>query len=106
MTPQPVTVLVAYQAQPGAAEIAVRELTELIGTVVAKEPACRGIQLYQDPGDPSRILLWEEWADRAEYVGPHMQTPHLTAFIERAAGFLVGPPDISFWRWRAGQRRT
>jgi quinol monooxygenase YgiN len=106
MAPQPVTVLVAYRAQPDTADIAVRELTQLIATVVSREPACRSIRLYQDPADPSRILLWEEWTDQAEYVGPHMRTPHLTAFIERAGGFLAGPPEIGFWQWRAGQPPT
>jgi len=106
MTEQAVTVLLTYRAQPGLAEVAVRELTELIATVVATEPDCRGIRLYQDPTDPTRILLCEHWTGRAVYVGPHMQTPHLTKFIERATGFLAGPPDINFWHLRAEERAS
>ncbi|MBA3316479.1 MAG: antibiotic biosynthesis monooxygenase [Gemmatimonadales bacterium] len=47
-----------------AIEHCVRELTELIATVVAPEPDCRGIRLYQDPTDPTLILLSEQWTGR------------------------------------------
>lgn len=104
MTDQAVTILVTYRAQSGAADVAVRELTELIATVVATEPDCRGIRLYQDPTDPTRILLSELWTSRAAYLGPHMQTKHLTRFIERAPAFLAGPPEIGFWQLRTERR--
>ena len=38
-------------------------------TVVAEEPACLGITIHQDVSDPTRILLHEEWVDKASYVG-------------------------------------
>jgi len=104
MAGQPITVLVAYRAQSGLADVAVGELTDLIATVVLTEPHCRGIRLYQDPADPTRILLYEQWTDQAVYLGTHMQTPHLTSFIERARGFLAGPPEISFWKLQAENR--
>lgn len=96
MPEQPVTVVIAYRARPGAVDVALRELNELVATVVATEPHCRGIRLYQDPADPTRILLHERWADRGSYLGPHMRTPHLTGFIDRAKDFLAGPPEIGF----------
>jgi quinol monooxygenase YgiN len=68
-----------------------------VASVVAQESACLGIALCQDPADPTRFLLYERWADRAVYLGPHMQTPHLQQFIRRAQEFLVGPPEITFW---------
>lgn len=98
MSAEPILVLVAHRAQAGSTERAVRELTDLVATVISTEPACRGIRMYQDPADPTRILLLEEWTDREAYLGPHMQTPHLTAFIGRAAEFLAGPPEIGFWQ--------
>jgi quinol monooxygenase YgiN len=93
-----VIVVIAYQAQPGMAETARQELARLIATVVAEEPACRGIQLHQETSDPHRLLLIEQWTDQPAFVGPHMQTPHLQAFIRRASGFLAGPPEVRFWR--------
>ncbi len=92
-----VTVLITYHALPGQAERAVRELSELITTVVATEPDCLMIRLLQDPADPARILLYEEWTSREAYLGPHFQTPHLTAFIARAGSLFTGPADIRFW---------
>ncbi|MGH7630999.1 MAG: putative quinol monooxygenase [Gemmatimonadales bacterium] len=75
MSAEAILVLVAHRALPGCVDRALSELKELIATVLATEPACHGIRLYQDLADPTRILLLEEWADQAAYVGPHMQTP-------------------------------
>lgn len=93
-----VTVVIAYQAQPGKAETARRELAELVTTVVAQEPDCREIRLLQDPADPHRLLLVERWTSQEAFTGPHMETPHLQGFMNRAPGFIAGPPEIRFWR--------
>jgi quinol monooxygenase YgiN len=98
MSTEAVTVVITYQARPGLADAACRELATLITTVVAEEPACRGIRLHRDSANPHRLLLIEEWTSEAAYTGPHMQTPHLQAFIGRAGGFFAGPPEIHFWR--------
>jgi len=37
------------------------------------------------------------------FLGPHMQTEHIVAFIARVEEFLAGPPEISFWRGGSGQ---
>lgn len=104
MAQTPVTVLIVYQVQPGKEKAGLDALASLVATVVAEEPACLGITIHQDASDPARILLLEEWVDKASYVGPHMQTPHLRAFIEKAPGLFAGPPDISFWEPRGGKR--
>ena len=44
----------------------------------------------------------EQWADEASYTGPHMQTPHIQAFMARAREFIAGPPEITFWRGVGG----
>ena len=93
-----VTVVIAYRAQPGHAEHARAELQELIETVVATEPDCAGIRLLQDLSAPERILPVEEWTSAEAYTGPHMQTPHIQAFIARAPGFVAGPPEITIYR--------
>jgi len=101
----PVTVLIVYQAQPGKAEAGLSAIAALVATVVEEESACLRISVHQDVSDPSRILLNEEWKDKTSYVGPHMETPHIRAFIEKAPGLFAGPPDISFWERRAEERR-
>lgn len=92
-----VTVVIEYRALPGSVELAVRELDALVATVVAKEPDCRGIRLLRETGDPARVLLVEEWTSREAYLGPHFQTPHLTAFKAKAASLFAGAPRIEFW---------
>ncbi len=104
MATSSVTVTISYQAQPGQGSRARDELTALIAEVVAKESDCLGIRLYQDPDDDTRILLYEQWTSREAYAGPHMQTPHIGAFIAIAREFLAGPPTIAYWNLSAESR--
>ncbi len=92
-----VTVVIDYQALPGRAEACRRELAALVAVVVEREPDCHGIELLVDVDDPHRILLVERWSSREAYFGPHFETPHLRDFLERAADFVAGPPDIHCW---------
>ena len=94
---KPVIVVISYVAQPGQGARALEELQVLIREVVAHEPECGGIRIHHDPADDTRILLYEEWNSREAYTGPHMQTPHIRAFIDRARDFVAGPPAIEFW---------
>ena len=91
------TVLITYRAQPDHLEVAKRELARLVATVLAKEPDCGGITMLQDVDDPTRFTLVERWPSRERFLGPHMQQPHILAFIQSAGAFLAGPPEISFW---------
>lgn len=91
------TVLIAYRAQPGQVATAGQALAALVATVLAKEADCGGITLLQDQDDPTRFTLVEHWPSREVFLGPHMQQPHIQAFIASAGAFLAGPPEISFW---------
>jgi quinol monooxygenase YgiN len=96
MPKNPITVLIHYRAKPGMEEVTKKDLVSLITSVVS-ESACIGINLYQDPADSTRFMLYENWSDKDFYLGEHMQTPYIRKFIERAADFLVAPPEIAFW---------
>ena len=91
-------VIVAYRAQPGQVDTARSEITALVQAVLAAEPDCGGIQVMQDTVDPTRFTLLERWPSATMFLGPHMQQPHIQAFIQKAGAFLAGPPDISFWQ--------
>jgi quinol monooxygenase YgiN len=97
MSTTPVTVVIIYRAQPGKGAAARAALAPLVKTVLATEPDCLGITTLQDAADDTRFLLYERWTSQAAYTGPHMQTPHIKAFIQGAAAIFAGPPDISFW---------
>ena len=97
-----VTVMIRYLAQAGQAARAKDELEALVKVVLAEEPACRGIWIHENTSAPEQLLLIERWTDEASYTGPHMQTPHIRAFMTRARDFSAGPPEISFWRGVGG----
>ena len=91
-----VTVVITCQIEPGKAGVARQEFTAIIATVVANEAACHGIRLHEDVDDPHRLLLIEHWDSKEAFTGPHMQTPHMQAFLQRANAFLAGSPDFRF----------
>lgn len=92
-----IVVLVEYRARPGQEQVAMEQIARLVADVRAREPDCEGIRILQSADDPTRITLVEAWPDRERFLGPHMQQPHIRAFIDAAGGFLQGPPEISFW---------
>lgn len=91
-------VMVGYRALPGQEEAARRGISALVATVRSVEPDCGGIRMLQDLVDPARITLVEHWPSSEFFLGPHMQQPHIQAFMRSAGAFLAGPPDISFWQ--------
>jgi quinol monooxygenase YgiN len=95
---QSVTVLIACPIVPDKVDLARREFTAIISTVVTNEAACRSIRLQLDIDDPNRLLLIEEWDSKEAFTGPHMQTPHMQAFLQRAKEFLAGTPEFRFGR--------
>lgn len=92
-----VVVLVEYRVQAGQEAAAMSRIARLVADVRALEPLCSGIRILQQQDDPRRITLVEAWPDRAHFLGPHMQQPHIQAFIGEAATLFEGPPAISFW---------
>ena len=92
-----IVVLVKYQAQTGKHDLAAQEIASLVKTVTATEQGCLGISMLRSDSRDGEFLLYERWTDKEIYFGPHMQTPHIRAFIQAAGGFLAGPPDISVW---------
>jgi quinol monooxygenase YgiN len=90
-------VVVEYRARPGSEADALERLARLVAEVRAREPECGGIRILQHREEPTRISLIEEWPDRERYVGPHLQQPHVRAFMESAVILFEGPPRISFW---------
>jgi len=94
---QPVTVVITCAIQPEKLDIARRELRAVIAQVMALEPACRGIRVHEAPDAPHRWLIVEQWASQAEFTGPHMQQPHMQAFLQTAQTFLDGEASFTFW---------
>ncbi|MDR6944785.1 quinol monooxygenase YgiN [Mucilaginibacter pocheonensis] len=78
-------------------ETAKLELEKVIKIVIEQENACQGIQVYDDPGDPQRLLIIKKWTSKDIFLGPHMQTPHMIAFMKIAESFLDGKAEFTYW---------
>lgn len=98
MDTQPVTVVINCAIKLDQLGTAKRELDAVIKIVMAEEPACRGIRVHEDPKNPQRLLIIENWESEEIFTGPHMQTPHMQSFLKKAEGFLDGVAEFSFWR--------
>jgi quinol monooxygenase YgiN len=98
MDTRPVTVVITCAIKPDKLETARRELEAIIRIVMANEPACRGIRVHEDSKSPQRLLIIENWDSEEIFSGPHMQTPHMQSFLEKAEGFLDGAAEFAFWR--------
>lgn len=93
-----VTVVITGRIRPEKLELARAALAAVVPEVIAKEPACHGIRVHEDPDDPCRLLIIEQWDSVEAFTGPHMQTPHQKAFFAQAQEFLDGEADFTFWR--------
>jgi quinol monooxygenase YgiN len=95
---QPVTVVITCVVKPDKIETARRELADIVKTVMIAEPACHGIRVHDDPKNPQRLLIIEQWESEEIFTGPHMQTPHMQTFMRSAEGFLEGAAEFGFWQ--------
>jgi len=92
-----VTVVITCAIMPGKMEVAIRELKTVIKIVMLQEKACQGIWIHQDPDNPKRLLIIENWESKEIFLGPHMQTAHMIAFMKTAESFLDGKAEFNFW---------
>jgi len=92
-----VTVVISCAIMPGKIEVAIQALKAVIKTVMLQEKACRGIRVHQDPDNPQRLLIIENWESKKVFLGPHMQTAHMIAFMKLAESFLDGKAEFNFW---------
>ena len=93
-----VRVVIMYTADSSHLDAALPELQGIVQTVLREEPDCLGITIHQDVDDPVRFLLFESWTSKAAFTGEHMKTPHIQAFMKRAAAVFTGPPVVTFWQ--------
>lgn len=93
-----VTVLVQLRLLPDSVEQGKRDLLNFARIVRRSEPECLAIEIAHDLDDPTRITMIEKWSTRKAYEGPHLQTPHMKAFVEQSARYFDGSAEIAFCR--------
>jgi quinol monooxygenase YgiN len=91
-----VTVLIQLRLLPDCIEQGKADLLDFARIVRKTELDCLAIEIVQDVDDPTSITMIEKWSNRAAYEGPHLQTPHMKSFIERAGKYFEGSTRISF----------
>lgn len=97
MNTEPVTVVITCAIKPAMLQAARQELDAVIKIVMANEPACHGIRVHEDSKHPERLMIIEHWDSEEIFSGPHMQTPHMQAFLKKAEAFLDGAAEFGFW---------
>lgn len=96
--PEAVTVVITCLIKAEKLDDAKAELEAVGRKVMEREPGCHGIRICDDPDDPRRLLIIEEWDSKEIFMGPHMQTPHMQDFMKTAESFLDGAAEFTFWR--------
>src|SRR5512132_2255348 len=62
-----------------------------------REPGNRRFDVLQDPGDPTRFLLYEVYASEAD-AAVHKQTAHYLAWRDAVAAMMAEPRRGVSWR--------
>lgn len=86
----------------GAFEAARPAIRRMVAATLT-EPGCITYGFWQDPEQPDRLRVYEEWQDRAA-LEAHFATPHMAEF--RAALAEIGPVDRDIVAIEAGRVET
>jgi len=81
-------IVVDFRIKPGQMAAFRRLIDENARTSVSDEKGCSRFDVCADRKDPSRILLYEIYADRAAFDA-HLKTPHFAIFNEASAPFVA-----------------
>lgn len=93
----PVAVLVKLKIKEGVEDDYLGELRAILEKV-RHEPACTYIHGYQDPEDPTAVVLVEIWTSAEEFEEFDGNREYLHSYIERSkAQYWVGPRDLTIW---------
>lgn len=58
-----------------------------------QEPGCTGYELFQDPYDPTRFLVFETYVDQAA-VDAHFAAPYFEEYGEKIGRLAYKPAEI------------
>ncbi|MEM9567890.1 MAG: VOC family protein [Cyanobacteria bacterium P01_E01_bin.34] len=94
----PVTLVVELNAKPDTISEALA-LTQNVIPNVLKEPSVQTIELFEDPSNPTRMLLIERWSSRAYVTSKaHTDNAHMSSYFSQIAPLLTDPPRWSVWK--------
>jgi quinol monooxygenase YgiN len=70
-----------------------RELFRELIHFTLQEPGCTGYELFQDPYDPTRFLVFETFVDQAA-VEAHFAAPYFAEYGEKIGRLAYKPAEI------------
>ncbi len=78
---------VEIRIKPGNVDTFMQRLAEN-AAAARKEPGCRQFDVDVDPNDPTRVMLYEVYADDRAFEA-HQQTPHFRKYVAEAVPLLA-----------------
>lgn len=81
-------VVVEFELRPEHVEAFRQAMFENARRSLADEPGCRQFDVCTDPGDATRILLYERYVDEAAFR-LHLASPHFVAFDRTVAPWIT-----------------
>ncbi|MFD8498475.1 putative quinol monooxygenase [Amycolatopsis sp. NPDC059657] len=92
----PIALIVSIHVLDGHAEEYLR-LSRPVLDAMRHEPTFINTVQHRDPDDPNRFMLYETWADRAEFFEVQMTRPYRLPYERRLAEILRTPRTMHVW---------
>jgi quinol monooxygenase YgiN len=89
VTPEPLVLVVGFQARVGAGRTLGERLQGMAWSSL-REPGCLEYSVHVDLDDPDRYVLYERWADQAA-LDRHDGAAHVREFVATFAELLATP---------------
>ena len=86
---------VQIRIKPGNVQGFMQKLMENAANA-RKEPGCRTFDVLVDPGDETKVMLYEVYADEKAFEA-HQATPHFKKYLAEAVP-LLADRQRRFWR--------
>ena len=80
-------VTVTFTIAPDHAAAFLRRVQEQAADSLT-EPGCRQFDVWQEPGNPAKVFLYEIYDDRAAFDA-HLDSPHFKAFDAEVAPWIT-----------------
>ncbi len=94
---QEVVLVIGLHLKPGA-EVEFMALLTPVLDAMRHEPTFINTVLHRDPEDPTRLMLYETWADMTDLVEVQVAKPYRAAYTARLDDLLASPRTVQVWR--------
>ena len=106
----PITVVVTFTIKVGERDRFKAALLAHLPNCVA-EQTCERMWVYDDPEDPARFMLFEEWADRTEFLEVQLKRAYREPYMAATEQLWAAPRETTIWRrvptaWDPPSERT